>query len=392
MNVTALREQFPFFSQHPDIIYLDNAATTQKPQSVINTINQFYTTENANASRGAYPLSSVLTERIKTARQRVADFIGCNTDEVFFTSGATSSYDILARLLEHLYQDGDSIVCSRYDHQSFAQPLERTQQRLARNGKQINLRKCNVTHKGDVSKTELASQIDSSTKLIAVSHIHNIFGADTEPADIPKPKDAVLVMDMAQSVSCGLVNMNTMPHVDAIAFSGHKMFAAQGVGVLMLKKSLQQRLLGSPEILQGETLRTTIESGTGHWAGIVSLVPAIEFIESAVPQLIHEHQALCTQRLIAGLRTVPGITFTPGPANWTCLDGYGIVSFNIDGLLPANIGFALAEQGICVRAGTHCSATADVTTSSVRISTHIYTTCHEIDQVVSAIRVLAAYQ
>lgn len=390
ITTEALRSQFPFFAKHPGIAYLDSAATTQKPQSVIDAITKFYEAENANASRGVYPLGSMLTARVEQVRGRVAQFIGCSADEVFFTAGATASYEVLARLIEHLHHGGDTILYSRYDHQSFVQPFQRMAQRLARNDIHVKLRGCAVTNKGDVDIAELTRNITPSTKLIVLSHIHNIFGADTDPAQIPHTSNAIVVMDITQSVSCGFVDMQTMPHVDAAAFSGHKMFAAQGVGVLVLRKSLQQRIARSPEIVAGETLRATIEAGTQNWAGIISLEPAITFIEHLGREWIHERQAVYTQRIIDGLRSIPGVTFTPGPSHWTCRDGYGIVAFRIDGVASSDIGFALAEQNIYVRAGTHCSVTDDTQTDSVRISTHIYTTDDEIDRVIDAARVIAA--
>lgn len=365
-----LKSKFPFFVNNPGITYLDSAATTHKPNSVIKTINDYYCKNNANAGRGIYSQSLKLENDVEDVREKVANFINAKIDNIIFTSGATSGIEQISNLLLPLFNDGDEIIFSPFDHKSLIQPWHRTQQ-VARNfGQVIKLVPYSYKESGEANLPEIRNFVSNKTRIIATTHLHNIYGEITDVAQLKgHTQDALVCLDATQSVSHGILDVEDLG-ADITVFSGHKMFASQGVGVIALSDRAKAVLSRSARILGSETLRSNLESGTQNWAGILSLKPAIEFIEELGSNNIHKHLAYLTQLIVQGLRNFKKVEFTKGPANWRCADGYGIVSFNVAGLEPSELGFILNEQNICVRSGDHCNFNKKE--QSVRVSLQVY--------------------
>jgi cysteine desulfurase/selenocysteine lyase len=369
-----IKNDFPFLTKHSDAIYLDSSSTSQKPKSVIDTLHYFYNSRNANAGRGTYPLSTTLTRQIENIRTQVQQFIHAESaHEIIFTNGATDAQGKIAQSFLTYLKDKDEILYSTLDHRSFVLPWIRVQKQLAQFGKHVKLIPYSIKQTGDANIDDLLSKISSRTKLINITHIHNVFGSDSDIYRLKKVREqgVIINVDGAQSVGHSIVDVKKIG-ADVLSFSGHKMFASLGTGVLYIEDALQNKL--------GEF--TPQELGTKDYAGILTLGEAITYIENIGINNIHKHLVELTQYAIQLLKRIPGIQFTKGIAHSPRIDGYGIVSFNIDGFNPMDIAFFLADQKIMVRAGDHCSLTPGDEVNAVRVSMHIYNSKNDIDVLV----------
>lgn len=400
-----IKSQFPFFAAHPDAIYLDSAATTQKPKIVIDSVAEFYSQDNANAGRSSYPLANRLTKQVEQTRIDVQHFINAyDNQEIIFTAGATDSFNKIAYSLGMNYlQDNDEILYCPYDHKSFVLPWFNIQKLLKDKGVRIKLVPFGVTKTGSVDREDVFSKMTSRTKIINVTHIHNIYGEESHINEIKKhigDSNIIINVDASQSVGHIPVNVQHLG-ADILSFSGHKMFAAQGIGVVYINKCLQRLIPpvfvggGNGAVLKNETIEMSnfiqsYESGTQNYAGIITLGKAIEFIEEMGIENIHQHTALLTQHLLNKIRQIDGIEFAYGAYYSSCIDGVGIVSFKIDKISSNEIGFILAEKGIMVRTGDHCISTHDEFEDTIRVSMHIYNTKEDIDTLHSTLKQIVA--
>lgn len=397
-----IKTQFPFFANNPDVVYLDSGATSQKPQIVLNTIQTFYEKDNANAGRSAYPISSKLSRQVEEVRTQTASFIGAeHPEEIIFTSGATDAiFKAISMITLQTLQDGDEVLYSPYDHKSFTLPWFQMQAQLKKFGIHINLIPYAIRKTGGADIADIRSKITAKTKVICITHIHNIFGADSDIQELDdlRKKGITIMVDGTQSVGHIPVNVQKLG-ADIFVFSGHKMFAAQGVGIFYVKKSLQKELTplsiggGKGAEIQSDKVVVSdfylaLEAGTLNYAGILSLGAAITFIESIGLQNIHLHLSTLTQYALKELRKNPHIQFTKGPNYWTCAAGFGIISFTHDSLSSQEVGYILSEHGICVRAGDHCSTTSDDVSNSIRISMHIYNSTEDIDRLIKVLSLI----
>jgi len=374
------KKDFPFFAKHPSKIYLDSSATTQKPQCVIDSLMSFYVTKNVNAGRGAYPLSTKLVQDIETVRAQVQKFICASTSsEILFTSGATDAQEKIAQSFLSFLQDGDEILYSQLDHRSFVLPWVNTQRQLSQFGVHIKLIPYAIKQTGDADIDDILSKITEKTKLINITHIHNIFGTDTDIHRLKEVRQRGIIVnvDATQSVGHTYVDVQEIG-ADIFSFSGHKMFAPFGSGVLYIRDELQIKL--------GEYVPK--ELGTKDYAGILALGEAVRYIEHIGLDSIHHNLIDLTQYAIHAFRTIPGIQFTKGLAHCACIDGYGIISFNIDGFESTDIAFYLAQHGIMVRAGGHCTMALGDENDAVRVSVHVYNSRKDIDECVTKIKKL----
>lgn len=396
INTSSIRRQFHFFRSHPDAVYFDNASTTQKPDRVIEAMDPCWTCA-ANVGRSAHSLASRMTRGVEATRERVAAFLGASSvSEIVFTSGATHSLNLaalgwgLANLL-----DGDEVLYCPQDHKSAVLPWLNLRDILGRFGVKIRLIPFGVTYAGDGDIDDLLSKVTPRTRAIALTHIHNAYGTKTDvervrPAVGP---DLVLSLDAAQSVGHLPVDVRALG-VDFLAFSGHKMFAATGTGGLWVHPRLHDAIHppfdgGSGSAVAGDILVRApmpqrLEPGTPNIAGILSLGAAVDLIEELTPEAIHDRLRSLTLRLVAGLRTVPGVEFLPGPAMCRCAVGYGTVSFRLREHPANEVGFILDQQGISVRTGNHCRAD-DAAGDTIRASVQIYNTEKEVDRFIEAV-------
>jgi cysteine desulfurase/selenocysteine lyase len=367
------KKDFPFFSINKDVVYLDSSATTQKPQFIIDLLHDFYLKRNANAGRGSYPLSTELQRDVELVRNRVGDFIKAKSlNEIFFSSGASDAQQKIALSFLSYLKSGDEVLYSPLDHRSFVSPWVNIERQLAKFNIKIKLIPYKINQIGCADIDDILTKITDKTRVINITHIHNIFGSDVDIhklKNIKKQYQKIIVnVDASQSIGHADIDVVNMG-ADILSFSGHKMFSTFGTGVLYCSKNAQY-IIDTNHIL---------ESGTKDYAGILSLGEAVSYINSIGIEEIHKYLADITQYAIRSLKNIPGIFFTRGIAWCPGNDGYGILSFNIEGVDPADIAFYLARKNIMVRAGYHCSMSEDDDTRAVRISMHIYNSKQDVD-------------
>lgn len=385
------RADFPFFSakENKEIIYFDNAATTQRPRQVIEAMCSFYEHTNANPLRGLYDLSVRATEAYENARRTVSHFINAaNESEVIFTRNATESLNLVAYTygMEHV-QESDEVVVSIMEHHSNLLPWQMV---CKTRGAKLVFLECDK-QTGDIPLSEYVSKITSRTKIVAITHVSNVLGV-TNPvrnvADIAHKVGAVIVVDGAQSAPHIAVDVQALD-ADFFAFSGHKMTGPMGTGVLYGKKSLLEAMppfLRGGEMIEYVTrsdaewaeIPAKFEAGTVNASGAAGLAAAIKYIQEVGLKVISNHDDTLVSMLIEGMKKIPYVRIIGDTdAKKHC----GIVSFTIDGVHPHDIATILDTEHIAVRAGHHCAQPLGAylnVPSSVRASVYFYNTESEV--------------
>ena len=393
------REQFPALAADPGVVYLDSAATTQKPRAVIDAVTATLAGPAANPGRGSYPWSTRAEQRIAGVRAQAARFIGAaGADEIVFTPGATAGLNAVALSwgLASL-ADGDEILYSPFDHTSNVYPWVRLREVLARSGRRVTLVPYRVTAAGEADAADIAAKVTSRTRLITVAHVHHLFGGLTTLEELRgRLGPAVrLCFDCTQSAGHIPVDVGQLG-CDFAVFSGHKMFGIAGTGVLYVRRGVHPelapflpgggtgvRLAGDGPaglVLDGLRMPDGLEGGTPDVAGISALGAAMEFIDDIGLEPIAAHNRALTRLLAERLTGLPRVTLLPGVARAACPAGYGIVSFRVDGVRSDDVGFALSSRGFYVRTGNHCLPDGSGYDDSVRVSVHLYNSGYEIER------------
>ncbi|MFD3286779.1 cysteine desulfurase [Lactobacillus johnsonii] len=398
LNTEKIKQDFPIFNQKINdetLVYLDNAATSQIPKFVEEKVRDFNEKERANVHRGVHTLGLRATNQYESSRQKVANFIGANNaKEVIFTSGCTDSLNLVAASFgEQNIQAGDEILVSIMEHHSNLLPWQQLAKR-----KQAKLNFIEINSDGLLDIENLKSKISSKTKIVALTHVSNVLGTINpikELTDLAHEKGAIVVVDGAQAVGHFPINVAEL-NVDFYAFSGHKMFAPTGIGVLYGKKDLLDKM--PPYRLGGEMIANVtregatwaevpykFEAGTPNIAGAIGLGAAIDYLQSLDFELIQKHEQELTSYALEKLKNVLGLTiYGPQKGNGRI----GVISFNLKNIHPHDLATALDLNGIEVRAGHHCAqplmASLD-TESTVRASLSIYNTKDDIDKLVSSL-------
>lgn len=398
LNTEKIKQDFPIFNQKINdetLAYLDNAATSQIPKFVEEKVRDFNEKERANVHRGVHTLGLRATNQYESSRQKVANFIGANNaKDVIFTSGCTDSLNLVAASFgEQNIQAGDEILVSIMEHHSNLLPWQQLAKR-----KHAKLNFIEINSDGLLDIENLKSKINSKTKIVALTHVSNVLGTINpikEITTLAHEKGAIVVVDGAQAVGHFPINVAQL-NVDFYAFSGHKMFAPTGIGVLYGKKDLLDKMppyrLGGEMIAnvtrEGATLAEVpykFEAGTSNIAGAIGLGAAIDYLQSLDFELIQKHEQELTSYVLAKLKNVSGLTiYGPQKSNGRI----GVISFNLKNIHPHDLATALDLNGIEVRAGHHCAqplmASLD-TESTVRASLSIYNTKDDIDKLVSSL-------
>lgn len=398
LNTEKIKQDFPIFNQKINdetLVYLDNAATSQIPKFVEEKVRDFNEKERANVHRGVHALGLRATNQYESSRQKVANFIGANNaQEVIFTSGCTDSLNLVAASFgEQNIQAGDEILVSIMEHHSNLLPWQQLAKR-----KQAKLNFIEINSDGLLDIKNLKSKISSKTKIVALTHVSNVLGTINpikELTDLAHEKGAIVVVDGAQAVGHFPIDVAEL-NVDFYAFSGHKMFAPTGIGVLYGKKDLLDKM--QPYRLGGEMIANVtregatwaevpykFEAGTPNIAGAIGLGAAIDYLQSLDFELIQKHEQELTSYALEKLKNVLGLTiYGPQKGNGRI----GVISFNLKNIHPHDLATALDLNGIEVRAGHHCAqplmASLD-TESTVRASLSIYNTKDDIDKLVSSL-------
>lgn len=400
LDVKSFRANFPIFSNHPDLIYFDSASTTQKPHIVVDSLIDYYTYNCANAGRASYSWSTQLTRAIEETRAKVAQFINCEQKNLVFTSGATDSLNLVALTygLNNL-EDGDEIMLCPQDHKSAVLPWYNVQSMLAAQGKKIAIKHFAIHEVGDYDLRSIKELVSPRTKVLAMAHIHHVFGLDMEVSKIREivGPDVVISLDCSQSVGHTKVDAKALD-VEFISFSGHKMFAAPGTGGLYVNPRVADKI--KPIRLGGQSpfeikdnglefsasptlsLHQLIECGTLNIPAILSLGKAVEFITSVGIEAIEAQLSDLTVYLWQKLTALPGIVFAPGIGICRCDNGFGIISFRFEQISSLDLTFMLDAEQVFVRAGDHCSQKTNEEDDYLRVSMHAYNTREEVDQLV----------
>jgi cysteine desulfurase / selenocysteine lyase len=372
-----VRAQFPLIAGNPEVAYLDSAATSQKPQAVLDAVMTYLTTGNANAARGTYPWANRTTARIEETRQRVRDFLGDGTRSsgVHFLSGTTEGLRAVARdwLLPQL-RDGDEIIVPFADHSANAVPwLE-----VAELHPGVTVRPMPYDAAHDYDAAALAPMITPRTRLIAATHVHHVYGNDMNVHRLRAAAgpDVPICLDAAQGI--GHTPFSVRDHdVDFVVFSGHKAMALPGTGAVWARNER------GPGFVPGGW------SGSPNTAGIISLAAALDWLdETGVPRIAAWTTALGS-RLTAALAGLPqyevlGCQESLAAAS-TVQKRLGIVTFRHRDIGSNDLGFILASEGLMVRADGHCQGDEGEKASSVRVSPHVYNTPEEVDRLLSVL-------
>lgn len=378
-----IRKEFPILRS---VVYLDSAATAQKPSCVIEAEKEVYETSYANIHRGIYDLSERATEAVERSRADVASFIGARTDEIVFTRNATESINVAARCVRSLLRPGDTILVTAMEHHSNLIPWQEV---CRETGAELVFVEC--TEDGRLDMEDMASKLSDRVRIVAVTSMSNVLGTINPIAEITKHAHSVgalVVVDAAQSV--GRVQCSVREwDADIVAFSGHKMYGPSGVGVLYGKYEHLKRF--SPVVFGGGMVtRATreravwreapwkFEAGTPDIAGIIALKEAVRFLSSLDMAHIEHHEREMTNMLHAGLTTIPGVTVLgPSPEYRS-----GIVSWVTGGIHSHDLASFLNEKGIAVRAGHHCAQPLLDTlgiSDCTRASVSVFTVPEDID-------------
>ncbi|MFJ6552213.1 aminotransferase class V-fold PLP-dependent enzyme [Streptomyces luteogriseus] len=379
----ALREEFPIVTGHPELAYLDSAATAQKPQAVLDAVQTYLTSSNANAARGTYTWANRTTELVERTRERVARFLGDSRPErsaVHFTSGTTEGLRIVARdWLPGFLRDGDEIVVPDADHQANITPWLEARESLAREG--VHVRVVPMPYQngsGDYDHRALAERAGPRTRFVATTHVHHVYGGDMNVQRIREAvgPDAVICLDAAQSVGHLPVSVAELD-VDFVVFSGHKALALPGSGAVWARQAR------GPAFVPGGW------SGTPNTVGIASLEAALDWLDAAGVGRIERWTAGLAARLTEGLRRLDAYEILGCPlslaADSDVQRRQGIVTLRHRAIDSGDLGFILFSHGFMVRSDHHCQGDAGEKTGSVRVSLHVYNTDEEIDRMLSAL-------
>lgn len=397
LDVEILRRDFPILDQivnDEPLVYLDNAATTQKPTQILEAIAAYYEKDNANVHRGVHTLAERATAAYEAARERVRSFIhAASTKEVLFTRGTTTSLNWVARYAESVLQPGDEVLISVMEHHSNIIPWQEA-------CKETGARLIYAYLKdGMLDLADFQSKLTEKTRFVALAHVSNVLGVVNpikEIAELVHQTNALLVVDGAQSVPHMKIDVQDLD-VDFFAFSGHKMLGPTGIGVLYGKEELLEQM--SPVEFGGEMidfvyeqeatwkeLPWKFEAGTPNIAGAIGLAAAIDYLDKIGMETVHQYEQELIAYVFPKLQVVEGLTIY-GSEDLT--QRSGVISFNLAGLHPHDVATALDYEGVAVRAGHHCAQPLLSylgVSATVRASFYLYNTKADCDKLVEALQ------
>lgn len=365
LDVATIRDDFPILKQEVHgrrLVYLDNAATTQKPRAVIEALVNYYETSNANIHRGIHTLAQRATEQYEAAREKVARFIGApRAQDIVFTRNATEAINLVARAWgdQHV-GEGDEIVLSRMEHHSNIVPWQLLAQRTG-----AVVRFAGITADGRLDRDSLRDLIGPRTKLVSLVHMSNVLGTINPVADaaeLAHAQGALFLVDAAQSVPHLPFDVAALG-ADFVAFSAHKMLGPTGVGVLWARTGLldgMEPFLGGGDMIatvreEGSTwaqVPQKFEAGTPNIADVIAFGAAVDYLEAVGMTNVRQHELELTAQAMEALHRIEGLK-VHGPADPTARGG--VVSFEIPGLHPHDIATIADSHGVAIRAGHHCA-------------------------------------
>lgn len=397
LDVEAVRKDFPILNQivnDEPLVYLDNAATTQKPRQVLEAVLAYYEKDNANVHRGVHTLAERATTAYEAARERIRSFIhAASTKEVLFTRGVTTGLNWVASYAESVLQPGDEVLISVMEHHSNIIPW---QEACKKTGARLIYA---YLKNGMLDLADLQSKLTKKTRFVALAHVSNVLGVMNpikEIAGMVHQVGALLVVDGAQSIPHIKIDVQDLD-VDFFAFSGHKMLGPTGIGVLYGKEKLLNQM--PPVEFGGEMidfvyeqkatwkeLPWKFEAGTPNIAGAIGLAAAIDYLDKIGMETVHQYEQELLAYVFPKLQAVEGLTIY---GSEDLAQRSGVISFNLAGLHPHDVATALDYEGVAVRAGHHCAQPLLSylgVVATVRASFYMYNTKADCDKLVEALQ------
>lgn len=394
MNIEQIKKDFPLL-ENESITYLDSGATTQKPIKVIKAVEEFYQKYNANPHRGAYSLSVEATEQYENTRTKIAKFINAkHREEIIFSKNATESLNLIAYSygLDNLKKD-DEVVISIMEHHSNLVPWQKITKQT---GSKLNYMYINENY--EITDEEIENKITDKTKIVGITHVSNVLGTINNVKKIIKyahKKGAIVIVDASQSIPHMKIDVQDLD-ADFLVFSGHKMLAPLGIGVLYGKREILNKM--TPFLMGGDMIEyvyeqdTTFaplpnkfEAGTQNVEGVIGLGAAIDYIENLGYDKIQEieHEVISYARQELSKLDYLTLYTTPNEENHS-----SVISFNIKGVHPHDVASILDSEGVCVRSGNHCAQPLMRflgIDSTCRASFYIYNKKEDVDKLVKAL-------
>tara|TARA_B100001250_G_scaffold96492_1_gene80747 strand:+ start:1292 stop:2506 length:1215 start_codon:yes stop_codon:yes gene_type:complete len=391
-----IKSDFPILNQKingHDLVYLDNAATTQKPKVVIDTINDYYRKTNSNIHRGVHTLSQRATEHYENARTKIANFINSESEkEIIFVRGATEAINLVANsYVRPLLNQDDEIIVSQMEHHANIVPWQMICKEIG--AKLIILP---MNQKGELIVNELENIINKKTRFIAINHVSNSLGTVNSIEDIVRiahENNIKILVDGAQAIQHIPINMEKI-NADFYCFSGHKIYAPSGIGILYGKKKLLDEMLpyqGGGDMIKSVTFEKTIyndvpnkfEAGTPNISGAIALGAAIDYITNLGIKNIAKHETELLEYATEEINKINGVRIIGNAENKA-----SVLSFVIDNVHPHDVGTIMDAEGVAIRAGNHCNQPVMDFYSipaTARASFAIYNTKEDVDKLIAAI-------
>jgi len=388
-----IKAQFSIFQNHLNLVYLDNAASTQTPQVVLDVMDEYYQNYRANIHRGLYDLSQKATEEYEKARAKVARFINAQPDEIIFTSGTTHGLNLLAASLGKTLKPGENIVLTRLEHHANLVPWQMVAKQTG-----VELRFIELNN-FELDFTSAQKLIDKNTKIVSFALVSNVLGTISQAHEITqlaKNVGATTIIDAAQAVAHMALDV-TRIEADFLVFSGHKMYGPTGIGVLYGKKTKLEQL--EPYFYGGDMIREVtydnstwadvperFEGGTPNIAGAIGLGAAVGFIESIGSLNIIQHELKLSEKLFSEMQKIEGVKIIGSKFGEPRI---GVISFTIDGVHPHDVAEILNRENMAIRAGHHCCMPLMKylgLPGTNRVSIGIYNTEEDIDKFIAGLK------
>ena len=396
IDVEKIRKDFPILDQivnDEPLVYLDNAATTQKPKVVLEAVNRYYQEDNANVHRGVHTLAERATASYEGARETVRRFINASsTKEVLFTRGTTTGLNWIGRFAEEILEEGDEVLISIMEHHSNILPWQEACRKTGAKLEYVYLKD------GGLDLEDFRKKLTDRTKFVSIAHASNVLGVINpvqEIAQLAHEKGAIVVVDGAQSVPHMKIDVQTLD-ADFFVFSGHKMAGPTGIGVLYGKEQYLNQM--SPVEFGGEMidfvyeqsatwkeLPWKFEAGTPNMAGAIGLAAAIDYLEAVGMDAIERHEQDLIAYVFPKLQAIEGLKIY---GSQDLAKRSGVISFNLGDLHPHDLATALDYEGVAVRAGHHCAQPLIQyleVPATARASFYLYNTKEDCDKLVEAL-------
>ena len=392
-----VKEEFPILSKevnNKQLVYLDNASTTQKPASVIEEIQRYYESTNSNIHRGVHHLSQKATDEYENSREKIQRFIGARTSkEIIFVRGATEAVNLVANsYVKPLLSEGDNIIISQMEHHANIVPWQ-----LLAKEKNIDIRVLPINKAGELKLNEIKNLIDDRTRFISLNHVSNSLGTINPVKKLVRvahENNIRIMIDGAQAVQHMKVNVVDLD-VDFYCFSGHKMYGPTGIGILYGKKEILDEMepyQGGGDMIKSVTFEKTIyndvphifEAGTPNIVGAIGLAKAVDFIEKETLAKIEKHEKELLDYATKKINEIENVRII-GTSN----NKASVISFVMEGIHPHDIGTIMDDMGVAIRAGHHCTQPVMdfyEIPATARASFAVYNTLDDVDKLIEGIK------